>query len=146
MYRKNEAKMSSYCKQREITIKEFVKTHTFPVIVKTCLNKVDEEVANQNVWTKNENEKVLLQRIVRVKYASVRILKFHEKDEKLNSKDRVCTENCDEFTGKQFLIPVKYKGRVKFAHRPGSKRRYISVSQVFYTKMYFLSFCFCKQA
>lgn len=130
-----ELTMSSYCKQNKTTIKDFVKTHTFPVIVKICLNKVDENVADQN---ENENEKVLLQRIVRVKYASVRFLKFHDKDVQLNSKDRTCIETCEEFTGKQFLIPVKCKGRVKFVHRPGSRRRYISVSQVFLTLIYFL--------
>lgn len=107
----------------EVKISTLLQKQTFPVIVKTSKNQnVHGFLGNQGM---PENKEMLLQRTMRVKYAHINV--FTTFDGVRDIRDN------DDIGDNHYFLPANYHGKLKFVHRPGSRKRYASVSQVFYS-------------
>lgn len=116
----------------KLTIAEIIESSKLPELVRICDNGQDIE-AGSGCWMYTRlapNTEMLLQKVQKVKYGHVKILKFYDNDkmEEENGSEYVLEH--ETYVDEEFLIPLKCRGKVKFGYKPGSRRRYVTVSQV----------------
>ncbi|XP_053396499.1 uncharacterized protein LOC128546041 [Mercenaria mercenaria] len=112
------------------TIAGLLQTNSLPMVVRIYEeNKHDEDFDILHAKISGNTE-VLLQKKIKVKYGHIKILRYYDNNvvEKENGSEYVLEH--DTYVDEKFLIPLKYHGKVKFVHRPGSSRRYATISHV----------------
>lgn len=113
------------------TVSEILTTRTLPVVVRIYddISQHDAEfdVRRSKISRKTE---VLLQKRLKVKYCHIKVLNYYDNKIVQKEKGPEYVLEHDTYVGEEFMIPIKYSGKVKFVHRPGSWRRYTTVLQV----------------
>lgn len=115
---------------KKVTIFDLLKSNRLPIVVRVCEEEREDDVYDYYYARISGKTEVFLQKSLRLKYVLIKVLRYYDNDviQKKNGPEYVLEH--DTYVDKKFYIPVKYNGSFKFAHRPGSWRRYATVSQV----------------
>lgn len=115
---------------KRLTIEEILYGEKLPVVVRVVDVGNDSETHNVFSSKLPEETDIMLHHKMKVKYAHIQVLNYHDSAAKEKEMGPEFVLEHDTYVGIDFLLPVKYCGGVKFVQRPGSRRRYATVSQV----------------
>lgn len=108
------------------------KVTEYPAIVHVQ-SQVYEEVDAKELPADTD---ILLEEPKTLQFVLIRILDFDDELQKKNEKGEEFIKERKKYVGKEFLIPVGYKGTFKLINKTGRKARFVSVDQVsFYVFM-----------
>jgi hypothetical protein len=73
---------------------------------------------------------ILLNEPKTLQFVLIRILDFDDEQQKKNEKGEEFIKERKKYVGKEYLIPIGYKGTFKLLNKTGRNARYASVDQV----------------
>ncbi|XP_045159057.2 uncharacterized protein LOC123524710 [Mercenaria mercenaria] len=109
----------------KLTIEEVLNKEKLPVVVRTC------RTGSQTVQTDFPQDKdILFQQASKETFAHVKVLKFYDNEKMQTNKGAEYVLEHDTFVDEEYLMPLKFPGKIKLVRRPGSRGRYLTIKQV----------------
>lgn len=109
------------------------KCFKFPLVVKQT--EADYEIPGQ---LELPDDIVLLDEVTHVHFARIKVLPFDNDAAIVSEKGDEFVESRNEAVGKEFLLPIKYKGKLRFVPKPRLRQRFTAVDQVSKRLYYYL--------
>ncbi|XP_045159053.2 uncharacterized protein LOC123524707 [Mercenaria mercenaria] len=109
-----------------LTIEEVLNKEKLPIVVRRKC-----QTRSQTTETDiPEGTDILFQYVSKETFARVKVLSFYDNEKMQTENGAEYVLEHDTFIGNEYLMPLKFPGKVKLVRRPGSSGRYLTIKQV----------------